>query len=47
MVDIRRIKKNYENAMVGWTEDFIKKMVVKGLITEVQFKEVTGKDYVA
>jgi len=45
MVDIRRIKKNYENCMVGWTEEFIRKMVVKGLITADQFKEITGKDY--
>lgn len=45
MVDIRRIKKNYENAMVGWTDEFIKKMVVNNLITKEQFKEITGKDY--
>ena len=45
VVDIRRIKKNYEDGMIGWTDDFIKKMVVKGLITADQFKEITGKDY--
>lgn len=45
MMDIRRIKKNYENGMVGWTEAFIRKMVVNKLLTEEQYKEITGEAY--
>lgn len=28
-----------------WTEEMVRNAVVKGWITEEEFKEITGKDY--
>lgn len=36
-------KKNYGRT---WTIEMVKALVAKGLITEVQFKEITGEDYI-
>ena len=37
------IKKNYERGL--WNAAMVKMAVRKGIITEEQFKEITGKDY--
>lgn len=37
------IKRNYDRGL--WTEAMVRITVRKGLITEEQFKEITGKDY--
>lgn len=38
--------KNYYNLGL-WTEKQLRNAVVKGRITELEFKEITGKDYEA
>ncbi len=37
-------KKNYGRT---WTIEMVKALVVKNLLTEAQFKEITGEDYTA
>lgn len=39
------IKKNYDRKL--WNKEMVKIAVVKGVITDVQYKEITGEDYVA
>lgn len=39
------IKQNYEKKL--WNKQMIAIAVVKGVITDVQYKEITGDDYVA
>ena len=39
------IKRNYEKKL--WNKQMIAIAVVKGVITDVQYKEITGDDYVA
>lgn len=37
------IKQNYKNGL--WTAQMVKVAVVKGVITEEQYKTITGLDY--
>ena len=37
------IKKNYDRGL--WSASMVKLAVKKGIITEAQYKEITGKDY--
>lgn len=39
------VKKNYDRKL--WNKEMVKIAVVKGVITDVQYKEITGDDYVA
>ncbi len=39
------IKKNYDRGL--WNKSMVKVAVVKMIITEAQYKEITGEDYVA
>lgn len=39
------IKKNYDRKL--WNKEMVKIAVVKGVITDAQYKEITGEDYVA
>lgn len=39
------VKKNYDRKL--WNKEMVKIAVVKGVITDVQYKEITGEDYVA
>ena len=39
------IKKNYIRGL--WNTVMVKMAVKKGIITEVQYKEITGHDYVS
>ena len=39
------IKRNYEKKL--WNKQMVAIAVVKGVITDVQYKEITGDDYVA
>ncbi|WP_097026190.1 XkdX family protein [Clostridium peptidivorans] len=39
------IKKNYDRGL--WNAVMVKTAVLKRVITEEQFKEITGQDYVA
>lgn len=38
------IKRNYEKKL--WNKQMVAIAVVKGVITDVQYKEITGEDYV-
>lgn len=37
------IKRNYEHGL--WNKQMVKTAVRKGVITEKQYKEITGEDY--
>lgn len=39
------VKKNYDRKL--WNKEMVKIAVVKGVITDVQYKEITDEDYVA
>lgn len=39
------VKKNYDRKL--WNKEMVAIAVVKGVITDVQYKEITGDDYVA
>lgn len=39
------IKRNYDRGL--WNELMVKTAVVKNVISEEQYKEITGQDYVA
>ena len=39
------VKKNYDRKL--WNKEMVKIAVVKGVITDAQYKEITGEDYVA
>lgn len=39
------IKKNYDRKL--WNKNMVAIAVVKGVITDAQYKEITGEDYVA
>lgn len=39
------VKKNYDKKL--WNKQMVAIAVVKGVITDVQYKEITGDDYVA
>lgn len=38
------VKKNYDRKL--WNKEMVKIAVVKGVITDAQYKEITGEDYV-
>lgn len=40
-----QIKKNFDRKL--WNKQMVKVAVVKGVITEDQYKEITGEDYTA
>ena len=37
------IKRNYDRGL--WNKQMVKVAVVKGVITEEQYKDITGEDY--
>ena len=39
------IKKNFDRGL--WNKAMVKVAVVKAVITEIQYKEITGEDYIA
>jgi uncharacterized XkdX family phage protein len=39
------IKKNFDRGL--WNKAMVKVAVVKAIITEAQYKEITGEDYIA
>lgn len=39
------VKKNYDRKL--WNKEMVAIAVVKGVITDAQYKEITGDDYVA
>lgn len=39
------IKKNFDKGL--WNKQMVKVAVVKGVITEAQYKEIVGEDYIA
>lgn len=39
------VKKNYDRKL--WNKSMVAIAVVKGVITDAQYKEITGEDYVA
>lgn len=39
------VKQNYDKKL--WNKQMVAIAVVKGVITDVQYKEITGEDYVA
>lgn len=39
------IKKNFDRGL--WNKAMVKVAVVKQVITEIQYKEITGEDYIA
>jgi uncharacterized XkdX family phage protein len=43
-MDFATIKRNYERGL--WAKALVKKAVVKGVITEEQYAEITGEAYV-
>lgn len=45
MLDYDKIKDYYERNL--WTKEMVKNSVKMNKITEVQYKEITGEDYVA
>ena len=42
-MNFQRIKDNYDNQL--WTVDMVRTAVQKGIITEEQFRIITGIDY--
>lgn len=44
MTNFDMAKKNYDRGL--WTDDMLRKLVVKGKLTTEQYKEITGKDYI-
>ena len=42
-MNFERIKKNYKTNL--WTKDMVALAVVKGIITELQYFEITGEEY--
>jgi len=42
-MNFQRIKDNYDNQL--WTVDMVRTAVRKGIITEEQFRIITGIDY--
>lgn len=42
-MNFEAIKKNYDKGL--WTAAMVKTAVRKGVITEEQYKEITGKDF--
>lgn len=41
----KQIKRNYDRKL--WNIQMVKTAVAKGIITEAQFKEITGEEYKA
>ena len=41
--NFEKVKYYYDNGL--WNIDRVKKAVVKGWITEAEFKEITGEDF--
>lgn len=42
-MNFERIKKNYKTGL--WTKKMVALAVVKGIITNVQYAEITGEEY--
>ena len=42
-MNFERIKKNYKTGL--WTKEMVAFAVVKGVITESQYAEITGEEY--
>lgn len=42
-MNFERINKNYKTGL--WTKDMVKVAVVKGVISETQYVEITGEEY--
>jgi uncharacterized XkdX family phage protein len=43
MLTYDRIKRFYDGGL--WTESMVRDAVVKGVITEIQYEEITGDPY--
>ena len=43
MSDFEKIKKWYDKGL--WTDKMVRNAVAKGIITEEQYTEITGKEY--
>ncbi|MCC0678608.1 MULTISPECIES: XkdX family protein [unclassified Clostridioides] len=44
MLNYDKIKYYYDNKM--WTKEMVKNSVGKNKITEVEYREITGEDYI-
>ncbi|MCC0652249.1 MULTISPECIES: XkdX family protein [unclassified Clostridioides] len=44
MLNYDKIKYYYDNGM--WTKEMVKNSVGKNKITEVEYREITGEDYI-
>lgn len=45
ILDYAKIKDYYDRGL--WTKEMVKGAVVMNKITEIQYKEITGEDYIA
>lgn len=44
MLDFKKIKYYYDNKL--WTKEMVRNAVKKNKITEEQYKDITGEDYI-
>ncbi|MCC0764832.1 XkdX family protein [Clostridioides sp. ES-S-0006-03] len=44
MLNYDKIKYYYDNKM--WTKEMVKNSVKKNKITEIEYREITGEDYI-
>ena len=42
-MNFNRVKKNYQTGL--WTKEMVKVSVKKGIISELQYAEITGEEY--
>ena len=42
-MNFKRIKKNYKTGL--WTKEMVSLAVTKGIITKLQYAEITGEEY--
>lgn len=45
MLDFKKIKDYYDREL--WTKEMVKNAVVMNKITEIEYKQITGEDYIA
>lgn len=45
VLDKAKIQGYYNDKL--WTKEMVKNAVLKGKITELEYKEITGEDYIA
>ncbi len=44
MLDYKKIKDYYDRGL--WTKEMVKNAVVMNKITEIEYKQITGEDYI-